>query len=57
MPRIDLSSVRWHQQIAVAECVALRDTYHAAPRENAPVWNQTVRAFLERHGLGGNRAP
>ena len=42
----------WHQQFAQSEFVVLRDTYHAAPRENALVWNQTVRGFLERHGLG-----
>jgi len=48
-------SYEWHQQMAGSEFVVLRDTYHAAPRENALVWNQTVRAFLERHGLGGSR--
>lgn len=43
----------WHQQINGSEFVVLRDSYHAAHRENALVWNQTVQAFLERHGLGG----
>ena len=43
----------WHQQINNSEFVVLRDTYHAAPRENALVWNQTVQAFLDRHGLSG----
>ena len=42
----------WHQQIKGSEFVVLRDTYHAAPRENALVWNQTVQAFLDRNGLG-----
>jgi 3-oxoadipate enol-lactonase len=41
----------WHQQMAGSEFVVLRDTHHAAPRENALVWNQTVYAFLRRHGL------
>jgi pimeloyl-ACP methyl ester carboxylesterase len=41
----------WHQQLRGSEFVVLRDTYHAAPRENALVWNQTVHAFLERHSL------
>jgi pimeloyl-ACP methyl ester carboxylesterase len=42
----------WHQQFAQSEFVVLRDTYHAAPRENALVWNQAVHGFLQRHGLG-----
>jgi pimeloyl-ACP methyl ester carboxylesterase len=42
----------WHQQFAHSEFVVLRDTYHAAPRENALVWNQAVHGFLQRHGLG-----
>jgi pimeloyl-ACP methyl ester carboxylesterase len=46
----------WHQHISGSEFVVLRDTYHAAPRENALVWNQTVQAFLERHGLGSTGA-
>lgn len=41
----------WHQHMRGSEFVVLRDTYHAAPRENALVWNQTVHAFLRRHGL------
>jgi pimeloyl-ACP methyl ester carboxylesterase len=45
----------WHQQMAGSEFVVLRDCYHAAHRENALLWNQTVHGFLERHGLGGAR--
>jgi 3-oxoadipate enol-lactonase len=45
----------WQQQFGKSEFVVLRDTYHAAPRENALVWNQTVQAFLDRHGLSGDR--
>ncbi|MGH2603468.1 MAG: alpha/beta fold hydrolase, partial [Dehalococcoidia bacterium] len=41
----------WHQQIPGAEFVILRDTYHAAPRENPLVWNRTVHDFLRRNGL------
>ena len=41
----------WHQQLHGSEFVVLRDTHHAAPRENALVWNETVHGFLERHGL------
>jgi pimeloyl-ACP methyl ester carboxylesterase len=43
----------WHQHLRGSEFVVLRDSYHAAPRENALVWNQTVHAFLKRHDLGG----
>jgi 3-oxoadipate enol-lactonase len=46
----------WHQHMAGSDFVVLRDTYHAAPRENALLWNQTVLAFLERHGLGPQHA-
>jgi pimeloyl-ACP methyl ester carboxylesterase len=41
----------WHQQIPGSEFVILRDTYHAAPRENALDWNRTVHDFLGRNGL------
>jgi len=44
----------WHQQMASSEFIILRETYHAAPRENALAWNRTVHAFLDRHGLGGS---
>jgi hypothetical protein len=40
--------------MAGSEFIVLRETYHAAPRENALEWNRTVHAFLERHGLGGS---
>jgi 3-oxoadipate enol-lactonase len=39
--------------VPASKFIMLRDTYHAAPRENALVWNKTVHAFLERHNLGG----
>jgi pimeloyl-ACP methyl ester carboxylesterase len=35
-----------------SELVILRDSYHAAHRENALVWNAAVRSFLQRHVLG-----
>jgi len=41
----------WHQQFNRSDFVVLRDTYHAAPRENALGWNQAVHAFLKRHDL------
>ena len=34
-----------------AELAILRDCYHAAHRENAPVWNAAVQSFLARHQL------
>jgi pimeloyl-ACP methyl ester carboxylesterase len=44
-------TIEWHQQVAGAELVILRDCYHAAHRENAPAWNAAVQSFLTRHGL------
>lgn len=44
-------TVEWHQQVPDSELVILRDCYHAAHRENAPVWNAAVQSFLTRHGL------
>ena len=41
----------WHQQVPGAELVVLRDSYHAAHRENALAWNATVQSFLDRHNL------
>ena len=41
----------WHQQVPGSELVILRDCYHAAHRENAPVWTAAVQGFLGRHGL------
>jgi pimeloyl-ACP methyl ester carboxylesterase len=34
-----------------AELVILRDSFHAAHRENALAWNAAVQSFLLRHGL------
>jgi pimeloyl-ACP methyl ester carboxylesterase len=44
-------TMEWHQQVPGAELVILRDCYHAAHRENAPVWNAAVQDFLTRHHL------
>jgi pimeloyl-ACP methyl ester carboxylesterase len=41
----------WHCQIPSSEFVILRDTFHAAPRENPLAWNRAVHQFLNRHGL------
>ncbi len=41
----------WSQQVPEAELVILRDCYHAAHRENAPLWNAAVQSFLTRRGL------
>jgi pimeloyl-ACP methyl ester carboxylesterase len=43
--------IEWHRQVPGSELVILRDCYHAAHRENAPVWNAAVQSFLIRHGL------
>jgi pimeloyl-ACP methyl ester carboxylesterase len=43
--------VEWHQQVPDAELVVLRDCYHAAHRENAPVWNAAVSDFFARHHI------
>lgn len=41
----------WQQQVPGSELVILRDSYHAAHRENALTWNAAVRSFLQRHEL------
>ena len=43
--------MEWSQQVPGAELVILRDCYHAAHRENAPVWNAAVQEWLVRHNL------
>jgi pimeloyl-ACP methyl ester carboxylesterase len=43
--------VEWQQQVPGSELAILRDCYHAAHRENAPVWNAAVQSFLARHQL------
>jgi pimeloyl-ACP methyl ester carboxylesterase len=43
--------VEWSAQVPGSELAILRDCYHAAHRENAPVWNAAVQSFLTRHGL------
>jgi pimeloyl-ACP methyl ester carboxylesterase len=43
--------LEWQAQVPGAEFVVLRDCYHAAHRENAPVWNAAVQSFLTRHNL------
>jgi pimeloyl-ACP methyl ester carboxylesterase len=48
MPRIDADGV---ELLPGSELMILRDCYHAAHRENAPVWNAAVLDFLSRHGL------
>ena len=43
--------VEWQQQVPDSELAILRDCYHAAHRENAPLWNAAVQSFLARHEL------
>ncbi|MBV9327392.1 MAG: alpha/beta hydrolase [Chloroflexi bacterium] len=43
--------MEWHAQVPNAELVILRDCYHAAHRENAPLWNAAVQSFLSRNRL------
>ena len=43
--------MEWHAQVPNAELVFLRDCYHAAHRENAPLWNAAVQSFLSRNRL------
>jgi pimeloyl-ACP methyl ester carboxylesterase len=41
----------WQQQVPDSELVILRESYHAAHRENPLAWNAAVRSFLQRHAV------
>jgi pimeloyl-ACP methyl ester carboxylesterase len=41
----------WQKQVPDSELVILRESFHAAHRENALAWNDAVQSFLVRHGL------
>lgn len=38
----------WQRHVPDSELVSLRDSYHAAHRENALAWNTVVQSFLQR---------
>jgi pimeloyl-ACP methyl ester carboxylesterase len=51
-PQMTLELImEWRQQVPGAELIVLRDSYHAAHRENALVWNAAVQGFLSRHAV------
>lgn len=45
-------SYEWHLGIPGSEFIMLKNTHHAAARENPVGWNAAVHGFLTRHGLG-----